>query len=44
VKITNIVSHFAVLVLRLALALEPVCPVHLLCLVITAIDEHACGV
>jgi hypothetical protein len=42
VKITNIVSHFAVLVLRLAL--EPVCPVHLLCLVITAIDEHACGV
>lgn len=26
------------------LALEPVCPVHLLCLVISAIDEHACGI
>jgi hypothetical protein len=31
-------------VLVFRLALEPVCPVHLLCFVISAIDEHACRV
>jgi hypothetical protein len=31
-------------VLVFRLALEPVCPVHLLCFVISAIDEHARGV
>jgi hypothetical protein len=40
--ITYLVRLLAVLVF--GLALEPVCPVHLLCLVISAIDEHACGI
>jgi len=39
---TYFVSLLAVLVLRLAL--EPVCPVHILCFVISAIDEHVLGV
>jgi hypothetical protein len=39
---TYLVRLLAVLVL--CLALEPVCPVHLLCLVISAIEEHACGI
>jgi hypothetical protein len=40
--IPYLVRLLAVLVFRLAL--EPVCPVHFLCLVISAIDEHACGI
>ncbi len=39
---TYLVSLLAMLVFRLAL--EPVCPVHLLCFVISTIDKHACGV
>ena len=39
---TYLVRLLAVLVFRLTL--EPVCPVHFLCLVISAIDEHACGI
>ena len=31
-------------VLMLSLALEAICPVHVLRLVITAVDEHFCGV
>ena len=40
--ISYLIRLLAVLVFRLAL--EPVCPVHLLCLVISAIDEHACWI
>jgi hypothetical protein len=42
--IPYLVRLVAVLVFRLALALEPVCPVHLPCLMISAIDEHFCGI
>jgi hypothetical protein len=41
-SIPHLVRLIAVLMFRLAL--KPVCPVHLLCLVISAIDEHACRV